>query len=32
VGNSRTLVGRDVGDTAPHIATADKATTVVSSW
>jgi ankyrin repeat protein len=29
VGNSRTLVGRDVGDTALHIATADKYPTVV---
>jgi uncharacterized protein len=29
VGNSRTLVGRDVGDTAVHIATADKYPTVV---
>ena len=28
VGNSRTLVGRDVGDTALHIATADKYPTV----
>jgi ankyrin repeat protein len=29
VGNSRTLVGRDAGDTALHIATADKYPTVV---
>ena len=29
VGNSRTLVGRDVGDTALHIATADKYPTVI---
>jgi hypothetical protein len=29
VGNSRTLVGRDVGDTALHMATADKYPTVV---
>ena len=29
VGNSRTLVGRDSGDTALHIATADKYPTVV---
>jgi ankyrin repeat protein len=29
VGNSRTLVGRDVGDTALHIAAADKYPTVV---
>jgi ankyrin repeat protein len=29
VGNSRTLVGRDVGDTALHIATVDKYPTVV---
>jgi ankyrin repeat protein len=29
VGNSRTLVGRDVGDTALHIATADKYPSVV---
>jgi ankyrin repeat protein len=29
VGNSRTLVGRDVGDTALHIATADKYPMVV---
>ena len=29
VGNSRTLVGRDVGDTPLHIATADKYPTVV---
>jgi ankyrin repeat protein len=29
IGNSRTLVGRDVGDTALHMATADKYPTVV---
>jgi ankyrin repeat protein len=29
VGNSRTLVGRDVGDTALHIAAADKYPTVI---